>query len=180
MQFFWAEEHSRALREYLETGLTYSEIADALNARFNTAFTRNAAIGRARRMGLSGEEPAPRAGGRPRPKPQPSAAQLKKLRARFLAQSRPPAESFGRATMPKLRCVEIAPRQLSLLELEEADCRYPYGGEEEGEPITFCGHPRREGSSYCVPHFHLTSGPDIETERTGTGRKTALRLVEAA
>jgi len=180
MQFCWAEEHSRALREFLEQGLTYSEIAEALNARFSTAYTRNAAIGRARRMGLSGDEPAPRVGGRPRSKPQPSAAQLKKLRARFLAQSRPPAESFGRAAMPKLRRVEIAPRQLPLLKLEDGDCRYPYGGEEEGEPITFCGHPRREGSSYCVPHFHLTSAPEIETERTGTGRKTVLRLVEAA
>ncbi len=177
MQFVWAEEHSKALREYLERGLPYSAIASALNARFNTAYTRNAAIGRARRMGLSGEDQADR-GGRSKPKPQPSAAQLKKFRVRFFAQSGPPAERFERAAMPKLRCVEILPRHLSLLELEEGDCRYPFGGDREGEPITFCGHPRREGSSYCVPHFHLTSGPDIETERTG--RKAVLRLVEAA
>jgi GcrA cell cycle regulator len=177
MQFFWAREHSRALREYLQRGLSYSEIAEALNARFSTAFTRSAAIGRARRMGLSGDERADRAG-QPKPKPKPSAAQLKKFRVRFLAQSRPRAEFFERAAMPKLRCVEIEPRHLALLELEEGDCRYPYGGDQESEPITFCGHPRREGSSYCVPHFHLTSGPDIEAERTG--RKAVLRLVEAA
>jgi GcrA cell cycle regulator len=176
MQFAWAEEHSKALREFLERGLSYSEIAEALNARFNTAYTRNAAIGRARRMGLSGDEQADRAS-RPKPKPQPRAAQLKKIRGRFSAQSRR-AESFEPAAIPKLRCVEIAPRHLSLIELEDGDCRYPYGGDQEGEPITFCGHPRREGSSYCVPHFHLTIGPDIETERTG--RKALLRLVEAA
>jgi GcrA cell cycle regulator len=175
MQFVWAEEHSKTLREYLERGLSYSEIADALNA--NTAYTRNAAIGRARRMGLSGDEQANRAG-RPKPKPQPSAAQLKKIQVRFFAQARPGPEIFKVAAVPKLRCVAIVPKHLSLVELDDGDCRYPYGGDQEGEPITFCGHPRREGSSYCVPHFHLTSGLDIETERTG--RKALLRLVEAA
>ena len=59
----------------------------------------------------------------------------------------------------KLRCVEIDPRHLSLAELEAGDCRYPYGGDEEGEAITFCGHPRREDSSYCAAHFHLTRNP---------------------
>ncbi len=42
---------------------------------------------------------------------------------------------------------------LSLIDLEAGDCRYPYGGDEEGEAITFCGHPQREGSSYCVAAF---------------------------
>ena len=59
----------------------------------------------------------------------------------------------------KLRCVGIEPRHLSLTELERGDCRYPYGGDEEGEAITFCGHPRRAGSSYCSPHFHLSRNP---------------------
>ena len=72
---------------------------------------------------------------------------------------------LARAKAPKLRCVEIAPRHLSLVELEAGDCRYPYGGDEEGEAITFCGHPRREGSSYCTPHFHLTRGPGTLSER---------------
>jgi GcrA cell cycle regulator len=70
------------------------------------------------------------------------------------------------------------PRHLSLLELEDGDCRYPYGGDAEGEAITFCGHPRREGSSYCASHFHLTSGPGTASERSAG--KVVLRLVEAA
>ena len=85
---------------------------------------------------------------------------------------------FEPVEMPKLRCVEIVPRQLSLVELEPGDCRYPYGGDEEGDAITFCGHPRRQGSSYCAPHFHLTRGPGIPLQRdAGT---VSLRLVEAA
>jgi GcrA cell cycle regulator len=33
-----APEHSQALREYLAKGMSYSEIADAINSRFGSAF----------------------------------------------------------------------------------------------------------------------------------------------
>jgi hypothetical protein len=56
--------------------------------------------------------------------------------------------------------------------------RYPYGGDQDGEPIVFCGHPRRDGSSYCTPHFRLTQGPGTASERAA-GR-ILPRLVEAA
>jgi len=52
----WAPEHSDALREHLAKGMSFSEIAKAINSRFNTTYSRNAALGRARRMGLAGEE----------------------------------------------------------------------------------------------------------------------------
>ena len=177
MQSNWAEEHSQALREYLERGLSYSEIARAINARFNTAYSRNAAIGRAKRLGLSSPEQPDRPA-RPRPQPKPNPVRLNKMRARFLAETRPRLEVFERAAALKLRCVGILPRHLSLIDLGDGDCRYPYGGDEEGEVITFCGHPRREGSSYCVSHFHLTRGPGNVSERAAG--KVPLRLVEAA
>ena len=59
MQSSWQAAHSQALREYLAKGMSYSEIADAINAKFGTAYSRNAAIGRARRMGLAGPERPP-------------------------------------------------------------------------------------------------------------------------
>ena len=52
----WAPEHSDALREYLAKGMSFSEVAKAINAKFETAYSRNAAIGRARRMGLAGPD----------------------------------------------------------------------------------------------------------------------------
>src|SRR5262252_460600 len=48
----WAPEHSAALREFVERGMSYADAADAVNARFGTAYSRSAAIGRAKRMGL--------------------------------------------------------------------------------------------------------------------------------
>ena len=49
----WAPEHSQALREYHAKGMSYSQIAKAINAKFATSYPRNAALGRAKRMGLA-------------------------------------------------------------------------------------------------------------------------------
>jgi GcrA cell cycle regulator len=175
----WAGRHSEALREYLAKGMSYAEIAKAINAKFKTAYSRNAALGRAKRMGLAGPD-------RPRdlpqhwPKATPKARphRLRKQRERLPTEFLRPMPIFERTEPVKLRCVGITPRHLSLIDLEPGDCRYPYGGDEEGQAITFCGHPRREGSSYCTPHFHLTRGPGTPWERPA--RIVSLRLVAAA
>jgi GcrA cell cycle regulator len=78
----------------------------------------------------------------------------------------------------QLRCVGTSPRLISFVELEPGDCRYPYGGDKDDEPIAFCGHPRRPGSSYCTAHFHLTRGSGTAAEHAAG--PVMLRLVEAA
>ena len=54
----WPPEHSAALREYLVRGLSFSRIAQAINAKFKTAYSRSATLGRAKRMGLASSGPA--------------------------------------------------------------------------------------------------------------------------
>ncbi len=178
MQTSWEPKHSDALRDYLAKGLPYSEIARRINAAFNTDYTRNATIGRARRMGLAGVAET----GRPSKRRKPNFLSIRKLRKiskkHRAAKSRLPRPVLKRAVALKLRCVGIEPRHLSLIELEARDCRYPYGGDKDGEAITFCGHPRQEGSSYCAPHFHLTRKLESAPERSSV--KVLLRLVEAA
>jgi GcrA cell cycle regulator len=170
----WAPEHSDALKEHLGRGMSFSKIAEAINAQFNTNYSRNATIGRARRMGLAGSERAttptdlvPRMGGQHEVRSEPKAP------ARYL-----PKAAFEPVDQSKLRCVEIEPRHLSLIELERRDCRYPYGGDAEGEAITFCGHPRRPGSSYCAPHFLLSRNPDATLEHPASA--IALKVIETA
>ena len=171
----WAPEHSGALRELLDRRLSFSEIAAVINKRFNTAYSRSATLGRARRMGLLGMD---------RPG-LPPAVQSRLDRPSEVCPVGPASPRFHWPVPPieetkplKLRCVETDPRRLSLIELEHGDCRYPYGGDEDDEAITFCGHPRRPGSSYCTPHFHLSRGPGSLSERTACA--VLLWMVETA
>jgi GcrA cell cycle regulator len=164
----WASEHSDALRECFARRLSCLEAAAAINRKFNTSYSRNAVLGRATRMGLTGSR---------RPERSPQVATLRVMPSQVrLGETHPtgpgfprliwPVPAFGKSKAPKLRCAGIEPRHLSVVDLERADCRYPYGGDEEGEAITFCGHPRRPGSSYCTAHFHLSRGPGTPSERT--------------
>jgi GcrA cell cycle regulator len=171
----WPSEHSEALHDYLARDMSFSEAARALNAKFGTAYSRSAAIGRAKRMGFAGPD---RPDQMSEPAPTTRRPYLERPRERHVPEPLQRIPVFERVKMEKLRCVEIDPRHLCLLDLERGDCRYPYGGDEEGEAITFCGHPKRPGSSYCGPHFHLTRGPGTASERAaGT---VLLRLVAVA
>lgn len=173
--FIWAPEHSDALRDCLSRGMSYGQAASAINTRFGTEFTRNAAIGRAKRLGLK-------------------TASARKVTSRTKRSARwgesapkapekvvRPAASAAPKLTPepvKLRCVGVKPRLLAFADLEPGDCRYPYGGEREGEAYAFCGHPRLPHSSYCRPHHALTHGLGTVSERMAP--PVTLRLVKAA
>src|SRR5260370_38439338 len=120
----WAPEHSEALREYLARGMSYSELADAINAKFKTAYSRNAAIGRAKRMGLGGPD---RRKDWPKPPLSAKAPLLRKLRERYAPEFMRPMPIFERTETVKLPSAEIDPPHLSLVELEPADARAPTG-----------------------------------------------------
>jgi len=171
----WTPAHCEALREYHAKGMSYSEIASALNAKFGTDYSRNAAIGRGRRMGLAGPDQPKEPHRVPQKTSTPPPPRSRRLRD---AEPVQPMPVLACVEPVKLRCVGIKPRLLSLVDLERGDCRYPYGGDREGEAIAFCGHPTREGSSYCTAHFHLTRGPGTASERSAG--PVMLRLVEAA
>jgi GcrA cell cycle regulator len=163
------------LRTFAAKHLAYSEIADAINLQFGTRYSRSAVLGRARRMGLLGGNRA----GSPPPGP---VAQVSVLSATApCTEKRTPRlvriPDFPRAAAGPLRCAEVSPRGVALIDLGRGDCRYPYGGDAEGESITFCGLPRCKGSSYCTPHFHLTRNPVVETEAQGS--RTRPRLATA-
>jgi GcrA cell cycle regulator len=180
--FIWAPEHSDALRDCLSRGMSYGQAARAINARFGTEFTRNAAIGRAKRLGLetaSVRKVLPR---RRRPgrwgESAPKTPQKNAPKVVRPVAAAAPAPAPEPVKPVKLRCVGIKPRLLAFADLEPGDCRYPYGGEGEGEAYAFCGHPRIPRSSYCRPHHTLTHGLGTVSERLSV--PVTLRLVKAA
>ena len=173
----WAPEHSDALRELIAKGM--SLFGGCASHQFADSIRPTLAVLRSDAPGAWDWDRTIASSRRCRP----SLLTCKRLPS-------PPPASSGQLALPwptpvfkevkpvKLRCVEIEPRHLSLIELERGDCRYPYGGDEEGEAITFCGHPRRPGSSYCTPHFHLSRDPIVPAERAVS--TVSLRVVEAA
>jgi GcrA cell cycle regulator len=170
----WSSEHSDALCDYFLKGISYAEIGRRINARFGTAYTRSAVAGRAKRLGLV----APTWMTSPSIASLPGEAGLPTPRLSALPHlNLPPNSAMKPAAQVKLRCVGVRPRLIQLVELEPADCRYPFGGDKDGEEIAFCGHPCQPGSSYCAPHARLTRRSGAGSARVA-GPAT-LRLVSA-
>ena len=156
-------------------------IAKAINARFDTdLFAQRGARSRQADGACRSDRP-----------PADEAAVRRQSHRSFAENCEPPLQrtqaariSLAGAGVRAGQAGEAAlrpdrPRHLSLTDLEAGDCRYPYGGDAEGEAITFCGHPQPRGSSYCIAHFHLTRNPSPPSERAAVP-SPLLRLVEAA
>nr|WP_240535196.1 GcrA family cell cycle regulator [Bradyrhizobium sp. YR681] len=156
--------------------MSYAEIGKQINARFGTAYTRSAVVGRAKRLGLV---VPPRMTSPPIVPSLPGEGGLPSPRRSALQHlNLPPESAMKPAARVTLRCVGVQPRLIQLVELEPADCRYPYGGDKDGEEISFCGHPCQSGSSYCAPHARLTQR-SVAASGRGAG-PVVLRLVSAA
>ncbi|MEY9156187.1 GcrA family cell cycle regulator [Bradyrhizobium japonicum] len=171
----WPSEHSDALRDYFLKGMSYAEIGRQINGRFGMAYTRNAVAGRAKRLGLAA----------PARMTSPSIVPSLPSGACLIGPPRPvvpnlnlPPKSAMKPARVKLRCVGVQPRLVALGELGRDDCRYPYGGDKDGEGIAFCGHPRQQGSSYCTPHARLTRKSEAASARAAG--PVVLRLISAA
>jgi hypothetical protein len=119
----WTEERS----DYLKENWGHST-ASAIAAKLN--ISRNAVIGRARRMGLEAKKSGPVTGVK-RSQPRPVIIR---------PPAPPPREPFSWPEIPSLN--------IPLLELEDGQCRFPC---DEG----FCGHPIVY-NSYCGQHARVS------------------------
>ena len=138
----WLPEHDAALTARIITrGISYREAATEINDRFGTDFTRNAAIGRGKRIGLC----TPKR----KPAPKPLRAKSKTVQRRDIARRKA-------ASAPKAPAVPFMPRpdprpgQVSLLELAADGCKWP-----SGDPALFCNEPQHPGFRYCADHCCL-------------------------
>jgi GcrA cell cycle regulator len=147
----WPTPHDDHLKDCFNNSLTHTEAAASLNAAFGTAYSRNACIGRAARLGLKRTD---RMGGR-------------KIAREALTRQR---KSTAAKVKRGLKCEVVAPAMpepppaptqalgtFDLLDLQRGQCRFPFG---EG-PIRFCGAPQAPGYSYCNDHAAVTHNPGV-------------------
>lgn len=134
----WTPERSELVRKYWSEGLSASQICARIG---NT--TRNAVIGRVRRMGLDFRVTKVQAK-RQRPPQPPRLARCKPEHQRPIEFRGPPKDP---APMPLPAADDIA--RVSLIDLEPHHCRFPVGEPTQG----FCGCPKVPGVSYCEGHM---------------------------
>lgn len=144
----WTDDAIAILRRAHGEHLSFSQITMEINDETGSTFSRNAVIGKACRIGLVAA--APRMRNRvmlSRPPRPPRRIKRKETRERLPTGDLPPDTAL-------LQEIEAQPPPaeflgIAFLDLQPRHCRYPRGG-SNGEPVLFCGQPKRDDSSYCA------------------------------
>ncbi len=142
----WTEERVAMLGNLLRGGLSAGQIAEEMGG-----ITRNAVIGKARRLGLGFCATNP--GGRPKSGRKP--------RAHPFVDRKPPNVAPG--AIADLQ-PEIVANPVTLLELTEWTCRWPIG-DPTSPDFVFCGALPVPGHSYCAGHCRLAYAGPVTTSR---------------
>ncbi|MEZ0223333.1 MAG: GcrA family cell cycle regulator [Alphaproteobacteria bacterium] len=151
----WTDERIALLKKMWKEGKSAAEIAKTLGK----GVTRNAVIGKAHRMGLSGR-PSPIK--KPAPAKKEAAAAPARKETKDIKKAAPAAGGKANPALAKeaeeLKKIEkeIVPLGggVSLLELTERMCKWPIGDPREAD-FTFCGRGIRVGTPYCPDHASM-------------------------
>jgi GcrA cell cycle regulator len=167
----WSTERIEQLRSLWHDGLSASQIATHLGG-----ITRNAVIGKAHRLGLTGRpspiKNRPVGVARPRPARRPRVEQV-------------PAPRIAAAAPPPPRQVEPPPQRYveredvpgaSILTLTDRICKWPIGDPRHPD-FHFCGRASAEGLPYCADHARRAYQPPARRsgEREGQSAQFAAR-----
>lgn len=183
----WTKERTSLLEKLWTEGKSAAEIAKELGG-----VTRNAVIGKAHRMGLSGrpspikkqtkaktaapkkKKAAPKAAAAPAIKPKTKkAAPKKRDEGTELPKSIKPIPAG-----PKKVKKEIpSGKGLGILDLTDRICKWPIGDPQEAD-FHFCGEPIHPGRTYCMPH--CTEAYQVLQKKAAAAKKAALKAEEKA
>ena len=152
----WTIEQQEMLVTLIGQGFSYSQSAKQINEKYGTNYSRNAAIGRANRIGLV----APEREKKPRTprvyKPKTRSGEHHTITRIIRANGNSNAMRIVALTEAKeqrLRCVEIS---CTVPFADVTGCRY---SDSADAPFLFCNGDVKDGSSWCVPHYHLVYTP---------------------
>lgn len=183
----WTDERVELLRKLWAEGLSASQIAAQLGG-----VSRNAVIGKAHRLKLSGRGKTPKV--QPRMRKNSAPASVAAARPRPAMAPVPPmqngmmpgapvrescvqtvgatalklefiTDAVARVeTQPEESVVVSISRRLGLLQLTENTCKWPVG-DPLSEDFYFCGADTGEASPYCGYHSKIAFQPISERRR---------------
>jgi GcrA cell cycle regulator len=155
----WTDERVELLKKLWADGLSASQIAGELGG-----ITRNAVIGKVHRLGLSGRAKSPSS----------SAPRARKPRSHMLRVSRTAIRGNNALALAYDMEPELEPEPIetvipleqrrTLLELNEATCRWPVGDPSTPD-FYFCGGPPVAGLPYCPHHSRVAYQPASERRK---------------
>ena len=135
----WSAAMMKRMRELHTDGMTFSQIANRLNVEFSAAVTRNACVGKGRRMQLPPREsPIP---------PTPAERRARRRRAKAEKRIQPPPPSYAPPPEPERPPLGA----LTLVDINWHECHWPFG---EHPHVLYCGKPVFK-RSYCLEHFRV-------------------------
>jgi GcrA cell cycle regulator len=181
----WTDERINLLKKMWKDGKSAAEIAKTLGK----GVTRNAVIGKAHRMGLSGRpSPIKKPTAAPAKKEKEAAAPRKEVaapkesavprKAQQQQTKHPPLMHNREVEEPRKPEKEILPLNggTPLIDLTERMCKWPIGDPREAD-FTFCGRGIRVGTPYCPDHAAMA----YQTSSRGRpAAKVAATAVAAA
>lgn len=141
----WTDERIDLLRRSWESGMTASQIAEALGE----GVSRNAVIGKAHRLGLQARPSPVKLGEAVAAVVDTVVAAVAGVVEGVMAPATPkPAAPPRRPTRP---AVAAKPAVTTLLDLSEKVCKWPIGHPGDAD-FHFCGKPSQTGFPYCSEH----------------------------
>ena len=139
----WDDNLVRRLTALHRGGLrSFAEIAEILSREFGLKLTKNACIGKGRRLGL---EQRPRGTTKPGPKPR---AKPKRR------PPEPPAEVVP-VVLPAWQVetpILTGCNRITIYQLQRGVCHYPFG---EKPPYAYCGNTTSRQSPWCPHHLRV-------------------------
>ena len=163
---YWTEERIAKLKSLVGKN-SASEIA----AELGGGISRNAVIGKMKRMNLAGRSPIRLACVRVPLAPKPAkptegyaigshafkvTRAIKALRDGTDAPPKP---------LPTMRQADVEPLHIPLRDLTGSNCHWPFGDQA---PFTFCGCRTERNQPYCTAHAALSKGSGSFGERAAT------------
>lgn len=147
MSLDWTDKDVATLSSMWSNGHSARDIADRIGV------SRNAVIGKARRIGLAIHVNAVVEREKKPAAPKKEKVSKAKLRVKTVSPVPLPVEE-----PPPIVASIAAPRSLclTLIELESHNCRWPYG---ERSSLTFCGNDVDHGKIFCTYHCRVAYVP---------------------
>lgn len=165
----WTEQQDADLRRLLAAHCSFSEASSQINADYGTSYSRNAAIGRAHRLGIKSERAAiPGAG-------------------RKATGRKPRVRNFRPAmTFVPLAAVEVTPEpapfagslklpfgDLRMFSTEKPNqCRFIEGASPD---FSCCGNETLPGAAWCGHHHVITHAVDERRRFKVTGNRRGMK-----